>query len=166
VGREESDRDSGEARGSGEAAASVAGVQGRSTARHRHQSVSCWGSGEFIQYDVQDPFNPKKVSAISLGGMVGRAPHPASPGEPLNGGPQMVEISRDGRRVYFSNGLYTPWDNQFYPDGVRGWVAKVDVGPDGGMTLDQRFFLKTDGMRPHQLRLEGGDASSDSFCYA
>jgi selenium-binding protein 1 len=44
-------------------------------------------------------------------------------------------------------------------------VAKVDVGP-GGMTLDKRFFLKTEGMRSHQLRLEGGDASSDSFCYA
>jgi len=22
--------------------------------------VSCWGSGEFIQYDVSDPFNPQK----------------------------------------------------------------------------------------------------------
>jgi hypothetical protein len=22
-----------------------------------------------------------------------------------------------------------------------------------------------DGMRPHQVRLQGGDASSDSFCY-
>jgi selenium-binding protein 1 len=127
--------------------------------------VSCWGSGEFIQYDVSDPFNPKKVSSINLGGIVNRTAHPAAPGEALNGGPQMVEISRDGKRVYFSNALYTPWDNQFYPDGVRGWVVKVDVG-SGGMTLDERFFLKTDGMRTHQLRLEGGDASSDSFCYA
>ena len=40
----------------------------------------------------------------------------------------MVEISRDGKRVYFTNGLYTPWDDQFYPEGVRGWVAKLDVG--------------------------------------
>ena len=127
--------------------------------------VSCWGSGEFLQYDVSDPFNPKKVGSISLGGMVNRTAHPAAPEEPLNGGPQMVEISRDGKRAYFSNGLYSPWDEQFYPDGVRGWVAKVDVGP-GGMTLDGRFLLKTDGMRSHQLRLEGGDASSDSFCYS
>jgi selenium-binding protein 1 len=127
--------------------------------------VSCWGSGEFIQYDVSDPFQPKKVSSINLGGIVNRAAHPAAPGEALNGGPQMVEISRDGKRLYFSNALYTPWDNQFYPDGVHGWVAKADVSP-AGMTLDKRFFLKTDGMRPHQLRLEGGDASSDSYCYA
>jgi selenium-binding protein 1 len=127
--------------------------------------ASCWGTGEFIQYDVSDPFNPKKISSVRLGGIVSRAPHPAAPDQPLNGGPQMVEISRDGKRVYFTNGLYSPWDEQFYPDGVRGWVAKLDVGANG-MTIDKRFFLQTDGMRTHQLRLEGGDASSDSYCYA
>jgi selenium-binding protein 1 len=129
--------------------------------------VSCWGTGEFIQYDVTDPFNPKRVSSIRLGGIVSRAPHPKHPDRPRNGGPQMVEVSRDGRRLYFSNSLYTPWDRQFYPDGVRGWVAKVDVPAGGGpMTLDERFLLETGTLRPHQLRLEGGDASSDSFCYA
>jgi methanethiol oxidase len=132
----------------------------------RYLYVSCWGTGEFIQYDVSDPFNPKKVSAIHIGGIVRRTPHPARPDEALNGGPQMVEISRDGQRVYFTNALYTPWDEQFYPDGVRGWMAKVDVRPGGGMELDRRFFLRSDGMRAHQVRLEGGDASSDSYCYA
>jgi selenium-binding protein 1 len=127
--------------------------------------VSCWGTGEFIQYDVSDPFNPKKVSSIRLGGILSRVAHPASPGQPLNGGPQMVEISRDGKRIYFTNALYTPWDDQFYPDGVRGWMAKVDVQP-GGMELDRRFFLESNEMRMHQVRLEGGDASSDSYCYA
>jgi selenium-binding protein 1 len=77
----------------------------------------------------------------------------------------MIEISRDGSRVYFTNGLYTPWDDQFYPDGVRGWMVKADVNPQGGMTLDRKFFLES-AMRTHQVRLEGGDASSDSFCYA
>jgi methanethiol oxidase len=128
--------------------------------------ASCWGTGEFIQYDVSDPFNPRKVGSIRLGGIAGRAPHPAKPKEPLNGGPQMVEISRDGKRLYFTNGLYTPWDEQFYPEGMRGWMVKVDIGANGGMELDQKFFLETDGMRPHQLRLDGGDASSDSYCYA
>jgi methanethiol oxidase len=127
--------------------------------------VSCWGTGEFIQYDVSDPFNPRKVSSIHLGGIVRRAAHPGKPSQPLNGGPQMVEISRDGSRLYFTNSLYTPWDEQFYPDGIRGWMAKVDVRP-GGMELDRRFFLETDAMRPHQVRLDGGDASSDSYCYA
>ena len=133
----------------------------------RYLYVSCWGSGEFIQYDVTDPFTPKRVSSLRLGGIVSRAAHPSKPDEPQNGGPQMVEVSRDGQRLYFSNSLYTPWDRQFYPDGVRGWIAKADVPPGGGaMTLDERFFLESGTMRPHQVRLEGGDASSDSFCYA
>ena len=128
--------------------------------------VSCWGTGEFIQYDVTDPFNPRKTGSFRIGGIVGRAGHPARPGQPLNGGPQMVEISRDGSRVYFTNGLYTPWDEQFYPDGVRGWMVKADVNPQGGMALDEKFFLESPTMRTHQVRLEGGDASSDSYCYA
>jgi methanethiol oxidase len=98
---------------------------------------------------------------------VQRGAHPADPERPLNGGPQMVEVSRDGRRVYFTNSLYSPWDAQFYPDGIRGWMAKLDVSPTGGMSLDPRFFVEfEEGLRPHQVRLEGGDASSDSFCYA
>jgi selenium-binding protein 1 len=131
----------------------------------RYLYVSCFGTGEFIQFDVSDPFRPRKVGSIRLGGIVDRTPHPSDPGQPLNGGPQMVEISRDGRRIYFTNSLYTPWDDQFYPDGIRGWMAKVDVR-EGGMELDGNFFLRSEGMRPHQVRLQGGDASSDSYCYA
>jgi selenium-binding protein 1 len=127
--------------------------------------VSCWGTGEFQQYDVSDPFSPKLTGRIRLGGIASRASHPAKPDRPLNGGPQMVEISRDGRRVYFTNSLYAAWDEQFYPDGIRGWMVKVDVEPEGGMRLDPKFFLEFDKLRPHQIRLEGGDASSDSFCY-
>ena len=78
----------------------------------------------------------------------------------------MVEVSRDGRRVYFTNSLYVPWDEQFYPDGVRGWMAKMDVKPRGGIDFDRKFFLDFGEQRPHQVRLEGGDASSDSYCYA
>jgi selenium-binding protein 1 len=76
-------------------------------------------------------------------------------------------VSRDGRRVYVTNSLYSPWDAQFYPDGIRGWMAKLDVGANGGLTPDPRFLVEfTGGLRPHQVRLEGGDASSDSFCYS
>jgi hypothetical protein len=31
--------------------------------------VSCWGTGEFIQYDVSDPANLKKTGSVHLGGM-------------------------------------------------------------------------------------------------
>ena len=129
--------------------------------------VSCWGTGETRQYDVSDPFNPVLTGAVRLGGIVRRAAHPRDPAKPLNGASQMVEISRDGRRVYITNSLYSPWDAQFYPDGIRGWMAKLDVGAGGGLALDDEFLLEfTDGMRPHQVRLAGGDASSDSFCFA
>ena len=129
--------------------------------------VSCWGSGEMRQYDVSDPFNPVFTGSVRIGGMVARAGHPSDPERPLNGGPQMVEVSRDGRRVYLTNSLYSPWDAQFYPDGIRGWMAKVDAGAEGGVSLDPGFLVEfEEGIRPHQVRLEGGDASSDSFCFA
>jgi len=127
--------------------------------------VSCWGTGEFIQYDVSDPFNPKKTGSLHLGGIVRRAAHPKNPKQALNGGPQMVEVSRDGRRVYFTNSLYGVIDEQFYPDGVKGWMVKVDAKPTGGMAFDSNFFLEVDELRTHQVRLEGGDCSTDSFCF-
>lgn len=128
--------------------------------------VSCWGTGEMRQYDVSDPFHPKLTGSVRLGGIVGRTTHPSLEKAPLNGGPQMVEISRDGRRVYFTNSLYMSWDEQFYPDGVKGWMAKLDVNPEGGFELDRNFFLQFDELRPHQVHLEGGDASSDSYCFS
>jgi methanethiol oxidase len=127
--------------------------------------VSCWGTGELRQYDVSDPFNPVLTGTVQIGGIVQRAAHPKQPGHALNGGPQMVEVSRDGSRVYVTNSLYRTWDEQFYPDGIRGWMAKLDVNPNGGITVDDNFLLETNGLRPHQVRLQGGDASSDSYCY-
>jgi selenium-binding protein 1 len=129
--------------------------------------VSCWGTGELRQYDVSDPFNPVFTGSVRIGGIVRRAAHPGQPGKALNGGPQMVELSRDGRRVYITNSLYTPWDAQVYPDGIRGWMAKVDAAPGGGIEFDPRFLVELEGgFRPHQVKLQGGDASSDSFCFA
>ena len=130
--------------------------------------VSCWGTGELKQYDVSDPVNPVETGSVRIGGIVGRTAHPASPSERLAGGPQMVEVSRDGSRVYVTNSLYGSWDDQFYPDGVGAWMAKIDVAEGGGMTLDPRFFPHGDefrGRRVHQVRLQGGDASSDSYCF-
>jgi selenium-binding protein 1 len=126
--------------------------------------ASCWGTGEMRQYDVSDPFAPKLVGSVHIGGIARRAPHPKA-STPLNGGPQMVEISRDGRRVYFTNSLYRSWDDQFYPDGLKSWMVKLDIGADGAMALDPKFFLEFGEHRAHQVRLQGGDASSDSYCF-
>lgn len=131
----------------------------------RYLYVSCFGTGELRQYDVSDPFNPVLTSAVQLGGIVRRKAHPKNPELPLNGAPQMVEISRDGKRVYVTNSLYRAWDDQFYPDGIHGWMAKLDVN-GSGMKLDPKLFMTTDKFRPHQVHLQDGDASSDSYCFS
>src|SRR5205807_7563935 len=100
--------------------------------------VSCFGTGEFLQYDVSDPFHPRKTGSVHLGGIVRKATHPKQPRTPLNGAPQMVELSRDGKRIYFTNSLYASWDAQFYPEGINGWMVKLDAKPEGGMEIDPR----------------------------
>jgi selenium-binding protein 1 len=125
--------------------------------------VSCWGTGELKRYDVSNPRQPREVGSVRLGGIVQESPHPAN--GPLQGGPQMVEVSRDGRRVYLTNSLYQAWDHQFYPRGIKGWMVKLDAEPGGGLNLDPDFFVEYDGEKPHQVRLQGGDASSDSYCF-
>ncbi|HVK90201.1 MAG TPA: selenium-binding family protein [Mycoplana sp.] len=128
--------------------------------------VSCWGTGDLLQFDVSDPFKPKQTGKVRIGGIVARASHPGAKNGTLNGGPQMVEVSRDGRRVYFTNSLYGAIDEQFYPEGLSGWMVKLDADPDGGIAFDERFFVEwPKSHRPHQVRLQGGDCSSDSYCY-
>jgi len=57
-------------------------------------------------------------------------------------------------------------DPQFYPNGIEGWMVKLDAKPEGGVAFDEKFFVTWPAPhRPHQVRLEGGDCSSDSYCY-
>ncbi len=126
--------------------------------------VSCWGTGEMRQYDVSDPMNPTLAGSVHVGGITRKTAHPS--GAAYLGGPQMVEISRDGKRVYWTNSLYSTWDDQFYPDGVPAAMVKADAGREGGLSLDDNFWVEfPEGYRSHQIRLEGGDCSTDSFCY-
>jgi methanethiol oxidase len=131
--------------------------------------VSCWGTGELKQYDVADPFNPRETGSVRLGGIVRRQSHPAAPDLQLSGAPQMVEVSRDGKRVFITNSLYAAWDDIFYPEGVGAWMGKLDADINGGgLSVDPRFFPHGEdfrGRRVHQTRLQGGDASSDSYCF-
>ena len=126
--------------------------------------VACWGLGEMRQYDVSDPMNPVLTGKVEIGGIVAKTPHPN--GKAFGYGPQMVEISRDGKRVYWTNSLYSTWDDQFYPGERGAAMVCADVGPDGGLTLNKDFWVEfPKGYRSHQIRLEGGDCSTDSFCY-
>ena len=116
------------------------------------------------QYDVSDPTKAELAGSVHIGGITRRTPHPN--GKAFGGGPQMVEISRDGKRVYWTNSLYSTWDDQFYPDGVPGARSWPMRSPDGGIELARDYWVNfPDGYRSHQVRLDGGDCSTDSFCY-
>jgi selenium-binding protein 1 len=120
---------------------------------------SDWLHGDLRQYDISDPANPKLTGQLWLGGVIG---HPSDGNRPLNGGPQMLQMSMDGRRLYVTNSLYSVWDNQFYPD-LRSWMLKVNCHPEGGMTLDQDFFVDFGPARGHEVHLPGGDCTTEIF---
>ena len=126
--------------------------------------VSNWFHGDLRRYDVSDPASPRLTGRLWLGGLLGR---PNDAGRDLNGGPQMLQLSLDGRRLYVTNSLLSTWDNQFYP-GLRSWLLKVDVGEDGSMEVDRDFFVDFHDRpggpaRAHEVRLPGGDSTSEIF---
>jgi selenium-binding protein 1 len=123
-----------------------------------------WLHGDVRQYDIADPRNPKLTGQVWLGGVIGRE---TDARRELNGGPNMIQLSYDGRRLYVSNSLYSTWDNQFYPD-MRSWLLRVNCDPNGGMEIDHDFFVdfhdRPDGpARAHEMRLQGGDCTTEIF---
>ena len=87
----------------------------------------------------------------------------------LTGGPQMLQLSLDGKRLYVTSSLYSSWDNQFYPKMAEqgSWLMQLDCDTDkGGLKLNDRFFVdfgkEPDGpARAHEMRFPGGDSTSD-----
>ena len=129
----------------------------------RYLYVSCWGTGEVRQYDVSDPWQPVLVSQVWLGGIARHTLHPT--GKRFPGGPQMLELSLDGKRIYWTNSFYSTWDNQFYPGGIPGVQVMAHVGKRGLEFANDFWVEMPEGYRAHQIRLNGGDCSTDSFCY-
>ncbi|XP_017775698.1 PREDICTED: selenium-binding protein 1-A-like, partial [Nicrophorus vespilloides] len=142
-----------------------------------------WLQGDIRQYDITDRANPRLTGQVYLGGLLQSdspikvidndsyvPPEPVIiKGKRLHGGPQMLQLSLNGKRLYVSNSLFSPWDKQFYPDGVRegGWIVKVDIDHEnGGMTLDRNFIVdfgktKHGPILAHEMRYPGGDCTSD-----
>jgi methanethiol oxidase len=126
--------------------------------------LSNWLHGDLRQYDISDPANPRLTGQLWLGGLLGET---SDAGRELNGGPQMIQLSLDGRRLYVTNSLYSTWDNQFYP-GLRSWLLRVNCGPDGGMEVDPDFFVDfhdrpAGPARAHEVRLQSGDCTTEIF---
>lgn len=40
-------------------------------------------------------------------------------GRKIDGGPQMIQLSLDGKRLFVTTSLFSPWDKQFYPDLLK-----------------------------------------------
>jgi selenium-binding protein 1 len=123
-----------------------------------------WLHGDVRQYDVSDPAAPKLTGQLWLGGVIGK---PGDSRRELGGGPNMLQLSLDGRRLYVTNSLYSTWDNQFYPD-LHSWLLRIDCDPNGGMEIDEDFFIdfhaRPDGpARTHEVRLQGGDCTTEIF---
>jgi len=125
----------------------------------RYLYLSNWLHGDIRQYDISDPARPKLKGQVWCGGVLGPVKHGD---RQLSGGPQMLQLSMDGRRLYVTNSLFSSWDNQFYPN-LESWMLKIDCHPQGGMTLDPDFYVDFSPARSHEIRLPGGDPTTEIF---
>jgi methanethiol oxidase len=121
------------------------------TPNDRFLHVACWGTGELLQYDVWNPLRPRLTGTVRIGGIVQRFPHPLRAG--IEGGPYSLEMSADARRIYVTNSASSILDRQFYPGKTKGWMAKFDSLPHGGVTVDDQFLVPFDGGLPQEILL-------------
>ncbi len=40
-------------------------------------------------------------------------------GKKIQGGPKMLQLSLDGKRLYFTTSIFSSWDKQFYPEMTK-----------------------------------------------
>ncbi|XP_025407868.1 methanethiol oxidase isoform X2 [Sipha flava] len=150
----------------------------------RYLYFSNWLHGDIRQYDITNTSKPRLVGQIFLGGLVLKdgplvviedselkeQPETVFVKERcLYGSPQMLQLSLDGKRIYVTTSLFTPWDKEFYPECVKhgSTLVKIDVDTiNGGLTLDPNFLVdfgkEPDGpIMAHETRYPGGDCTSD-----
>jgi methanethiol oxidase len=80
----------------------------------KHMYLTNWFGNTVQQFDITDPFNPVLTATVAV-------PHP-----------NMLRLSRDNRRLYVSNSLLTPWDNDPRFGAPRNndygiWLFDVDT---------------------------------------
>ncbi|MDF5722495.1 MAG: selenium-binding family protein [Rhizonema sp. PD37] len=128
----------------------------------RYIYFSNWLHGDIRQYDITDPTHPKLTGQVWCGGLLGKNPE-------LAGGPQMLQLSLDGSRLYVTNSLFSSWDNQFYPNlsQTGSYLLQIDCDiKNGGMKINDNFYVdfgkEPNGpSRAHEIRYPGGDCTSD-----
>ena len=120
--------------------------------------LSNWWQGDVRQYDIRDTKHPKLTGQVFLGGKLSKdsevkvldanfkQPDPVFvQNKRLYGGPQMLQLSLDGTRLYVTNSLFSPWDKQFYPDVIENGTKMVRLDIDlvnGGMKINESFLVE------------------------
>lgn len=133
----------------------------------RYLYLANWLHGDVRQYDVSDPAHPRLRGQVWCGGVLGKGANGG--GHKLSGGPNMLQLSLDGKRLYVTSSLLSSWDNQFYPDIARqgSYLIKIDCDTEhGGISIDPGFFVDfgqepAGPARAHEIRYPGGDSTSD-----
>lgn len=85
---------------------------------HKYMYLTNWFGNTVQQFDIKDPFEPVLKRTVSV-------PHP-----------NMLRLSRDNRRLYVSNSLLTPWDNDpdfGAPRNSDYGIWLFDVDKSGGL---------------------------------
>ncbi|KAG8146976.1 putative Selenium binding protein [Naja naja] len=145
---------------------------------------SNWLHGDIRQYDISNRRKPKLVGQVFLGGSIVKGgavkviddleldwqPDPfVIKGKRVQGGPQMIQLSLDGKRLYVSTSLYSGWDKQFYQNLVKEGSVMLQIEVDsnkGGLKVNEKFLVDF-GKEPngpalaHEIRYPGGDTTSD-----
>jgi len=128
---------------------------------------SNWLHGDIRQYDISDPSHPRLTGQLWCGGVLGKGG--TVQGHKLLGGPQMLQLSLDGKRLYVTNSLFSSWDDQFYPELGKAGSHLLQIDCDtqnGGMKINENFYVdfgkEPEGpARAHEMRYPGGDCTSD-----
>lgn len=147
---------------------------------------SNWVHGDIRQYDISNPSKPKLVGQVFIGGSIvndgvvkvvndtelDSQPKPLYvKGTRIEGGPQMLQLSIDGKRLYVTTSLFSVWDSQFYPELYKKGACLLQIDVDtrkGGMKVNKNFLVNF-GEEPrgpalaHEVRWPGIDSSSDIF---
>ncbi|KAG9300653.1 hypothetical protein G9A89_023451 [Geosiphon pyriformis] len=133
----------------------------------RYIYLSNWLHGDIRQYDISNPAHPKLTGQVWCGGLLGKGGEVQ--GHKLAGGPQMLQLSLDGKRLYVTNSLLSSWDNQFYPDLSKtgSYMLQIDCDTEnGGLTINENFYIDfgeepAGPARAHEMHYPGGDSTSD-----
>jgi selenium-binding protein 1 len=133
----------------------------------RYLYLANWLHGDVRQYDISDPAHPQIKGQVWVGGVLGKGANGG--GRKLVGGPNMLQLSLDGKRLYVTSSLLSSWDNQFYPDIAKQGSYLIQINCDtenGGLTIAPDFFVDfgqepAGPARAHEIRYPGGDCTSD-----